>query len=216
MISIAIIRIHRNNNISIQSQRTSIINFIPIHPNIQESNTHQTENVIQSNRLFLLSPQCETYNVFGKNETTSRDLVSRDSISKDSISRDSVSRDLVLRDSVPRDSVPRDSVSRDSMPRDSTSRNSVSKDSTSRDLVSRDSISRDSISRYSTPSPALQTLPINTKIDRLNKIKNKSNTYLEHLLVALSDSLQQRMANEPSQQLAWNFNNLTPDKSFGL
>jgi len=24
------------------------------------------------------------------------------------------------------------------------------------------------------------------------------------------------MANEPSQQLAWNFNNLTPDKSFGL
>jgi len=24
------------------------------------------------------------------------------------------------------------------------------------------------------------------------------------------------MTNEPSQQLAWNFNNLTPDKSFGL
>jgi len=99
---------------------------------------------------------------------------------------------------VPRDSVPRDSVPRDSVPRDSVPRDSVPRDSVSRDSTSRDSISRDLISRDSTPSPA-QTLSINTKIDRLNKIKNKSNTYLEHSLVALSDSLQQRMANEPSQ-----------------
>lgn len=48
------------------------------------------------------------------------------------------------------------------------------------------------------------------------KMKNKGNTYLEHSLTALSDSLQKRMINQPSQQMTWNCNDLTPDKSFGL
>ncbi|XP_077282821.1 uncharacterized protein LOC143908866 [Temnothorax americanus] len=73
-----------------------------------------------------------------------------------------------------------------------------------------------SISRDSTPSPAPQTLPFNIKMDR-SRIKNKSNTYSEHSLAALSDSLQKRVTNaEPSQQRGWNLNDLTPDKSFAL
>lgn len=67
-------------------------------------------------------------------------------------------------------------------------------------------------SANSTPS---STQSINIKMNRSNKIKNKGNTYLEHSLTALSDSLQKRMTNQPSQ-MTWNFNNLTPDKSFGI
>jgi len=49
------------------------------------------------------------------------------------------------------------------------------------------------------------------------KIKNKSNAYLESSLVTLSDTIQSRIANRSvSEQTAWNLNNLTPDKSFGL
>lgn len=53
-------------------------------------------------------------------------------------------------------------------------------------------------------------------MDRRSKIKNKSSTYLEHSLATLSDSLQNRMANQPSQQITWNLNDLTLENSFGL
>lgn len=51
------------------------------------------------------------------------------------------------------------------------------------------------------------------------RIKNKSNTYLEHSRATLIDNLQKRIAIQPCQQLPWNFNDLTSDKSvvlFGL
>lgn len=151
------------NNIPIQSQKSLIINFISIHPYFQESIAHQTENVIQSDKLVLPS-QCETC-LPDTNE--------------------------------PSDSVPRDSVSRDS--------------------TLSDSISRESLSKDSTPSPASQTLPFDRKIDYPKRLQNKNNTYLEHSLISLSDSLHQRVTtNQPSQQLTWNLNNLTPDKSFGV
>ncbi|KYN22415.1 hypothetical protein ALC57_05189 [Trachymyrmex cornetzi] len=193
---------------------------------------------MQRNRLFSSSPQGETYNFSCTNEirdlisrdsvprdsvprdSVPRDIVPRDSISRDSVPRDSVSRDSESRDSVPRDIVPRDSIPRDSVPRDSVSRDSVSRDSVSRDSVSRDSVSRDSVSRDSTPSPAVPTTPINISrsinTGHSNKI-NKSNSYLEQSLVALSDSLQKRITdNQSSQQMAWNLGDLTPDKTFGL
>lgn len=131
------------DNISIQSHEAPIVNFIPVHPNIQENNIRQTEAVIEFNRAFSSPPLCETNSFSGMSRATS-------------------------------------------------------------------------VSRDSTPSPALQTFPTNTKIDHSNKIKNKSNTYLEHSLVALTDSLQKRMTNQSSQQTPWNLNDLTPDKSFGL
>ncbi|KYN02000.1 hypothetical protein ALC62_07196 [Cyphomyrmex costatus] len=193
--------------------------------NIQKNNT-QTGKTMQPDGLFLSLPQCETNEFSFTNETitevwedsllqesVSRDSVPRDSVPRDSVPRDSISRGSTSRDSVPRDSISTDSISNDSVPRDSVPRDLVPRDLVPRDLVPRDLVPRDSIStgstsRNSTPSPANRL--INT--GRLNK-KNKSNSYLEQSLVALSDSLQQRITN---QQMTLNLHDLTADKSFGL
>ncbi|XP_011687244.1 PREDICTED: uncharacterized protein LOC105449638 isoform X2 [Wasmannia auropunctata] len=89
------------DNIQLSETSTNFILTTPSLLNIQ-SDTHQTENVIETNTP-LPSPQDETYSFSGMAVLTNlRDSipkVSRDPASRDSVSRDSALSDLVSRDS---------------------------------------------------------------------------------------------------------------------
>lgn len=57
--------------------------------------------------------------------------------------------------------------------------------------------------------------------NKTGKINTKSNAYLENSLVALSESIQNRLANRSrpqnsTEQTAWNINDFIPQRSFGL